>query len=130
MYWRAYVYVWLGRGCSRLAWSCSVDLDHAQAIVGAADFRAEGAPDAVQQLQAAGYNVWLDGSGIDAKYQQLNSAYTETGPLPRTHDRIVSMVSIRPVLVSWLHALRPGGHLITVLAGTTQAGAADKTDDG
>ncbi|MER6633695.1 protein-L-isoaspartate(D-aspartate) O-methyltransferase [Streptomyces sp. NPDC000987] len=53
-----------------------------------------------------------------------------TGPLPGEYDRIVATVSVRPVPVSWLHALRPGGRLVTTLAGTGLILTADKTDDG
>ena len=53
-----------------------------------------------------------------------------TGPLPGEYDRIVSMVSMRTVPRSWMAALRPGGRLVTVLAGTTVILTADKGDDG
>lgn len=53
-----------------------------------------------------------------------------TGPLPGEYDRIVSMASVRPVPASWLAALRPGGRLVTVLAGTTLIVTAVKDDDG
>lgn len=46
------------------------------------------------------------------------------------HDRIVSTVSVRPVPASWLAALRPGGRLVTSLAGTGLIITADKTPDG
>src|SRR5216683_1239887 len=42
-----------------------------------------------------------------------------TGPLPGTYDRIVSMVSVRPLPASWLAALRPGGRLVTTITGMT-----------
>jgi protein-L-isoaspartate O-methyltransferase len=42
-----------------------------------------------------------------------------TGPLPsEVHDRLIATVSARPVPASWLAALRPGGRLITTIAGT------------
>ncbi|MFK0154628.1 protein-L-isoaspartate(D-aspartate) O-methyltransferase [Streptomyces sp. NPDC090493] len=53
-----------------------------------------------------------------------------TGPLSGEHDRIVSTVSVRTVPASWLAALRPGGRLVTTLAGTGLVVTADKTDDG
>ncbi|MFD7338758.1 methyltransferase domain-containing protein [Streptomyces violascens] len=53
-----------------------------------------------------------------------------TGPLPGRYDRIVSTVSVRHVPASWLTALRPGGRLVTTLAGTGLIVVADKTDDG
>lgn len=55
-----------------------------------------------------------------------------TGPLPGVYDRIVSTVNMPYVPASWLHALRPGGRLVTVIAGTTLILTADKNthDDG
>jgi protein-L-isoaspartate O-methyltransferase len=54
-----------------------------------------------------------------------------TGPLPdHRYDRIVSMMSVAPVPASWLDALRPGGRLVTTLAGTGLIITADKTPDG
>jgi protein-L-isoaspartate O-methyltransferase len=53
-----------------------------------------------------------------------------TGPLPGSYDRIVATVAVRPVPASWLAALRPGGRLVTTIAGTMLILTADKTDDG
>jgi protein-L-isoaspartate O-methyltransferase len=53
-----------------------------------------------------------------------------TGDLPGRYDRIVSTVSVRPVPASWLAALRPGGRLVTTIAGTGLILTADKTEDG
>ncbi|MGW0297427.1 protein-L-isoaspartate(D-aspartate) O-methyltransferase [Streptomyces anthocyanicus] len=53
-----------------------------------------------------------------------------TGRLPGTYDRIVSTVSVRPVPATWLAALRPGGRLVTTIAGTGLILTADKTEDG
>ncbi|MBK6015803.1 protein-L-isoaspartate(D-aspartate) O-methyltransferase [Streptomyces sp. MBT53] len=53
-----------------------------------------------------------------------------TGPLPGEYDRIVSTVSVRPVPASWLASLKPGGRLVTTIAGTGLIVTADKTDDG
>jgi len=53
-----------------------------------------------------------------------------TGPLPGSYDRIVSMTSVAPVPASWLAALRPGGRLVTTLAGTGLIVTANKTRDG
>ncbi|MFJ8794088.1 protein-L-isoaspartate(D-aspartate) O-methyltransferase [Streptomyces sp. NPDC102462] len=53
-----------------------------------------------------------------------------TGPLPGEYDRIISTVSVRPVPVSWLRALRPGGRLVTTIAGTGLILTADKNADG
>jgi protein-L-isoaspartate O-methyltransferase len=53
-----------------------------------------------------------------------------TGLLPGEYDRIVSTVSVRPVPASWLAALRPGGRLVTTIAGTGLILTADRTEDG
>jgi len=53
-----------------------------------------------------------------------------TGALSGEYDRIVSTVSVRPIPASWLTALRPGGRLVTTLAGTGLIVTADKTQDG
>ena len=53
-----------------------------------------------------------------------------TGPLPGEYDRIASMVSMPTIPESWMAALRPGGHLVTVLAGTMAILTAQKGDDG
>jgi SAM-dependent methyltransferase len=58
------------------------------------------------------------------------TACDATGPLPGSYDRIVSMMSVAPIPASWLTALRPGGRLVTVLAGTGLLVTADKTPDG
>lgn len=53
-----------------------------------------------------------------------------TGPLPGTYDRIIATVSVRPIPMSWLEALRPGGRMVTVISGTTLLLTADKDDHG
>ncbi|MFE3940973.1 methyltransferase domain-containing protein [Streptomyces sp. NPDC059118] len=53
-----------------------------------------------------------------------------TEELPDEYDRIVSMVSVPRIPASWLSALRPGGRLVTTIAGTGLILTADKTDDG
>lgn len=53
-----------------------------------------------------------------------------TGPLPGSYDRIVAMFSVRAIPPSWLTALRPGGRLVTTIAGTSLLVTADKTPDG
>lgn len=61
------------------------------------------------------------------------AAVDATGPLPGEpgeFDRIVSMVSVSPLPVSWLTALRTGGRLVTVLARTSMIVTAWKTEDG
>lgn len=49
-----------------------------------------------------------------------------TGALSGTYDRIVAMVSMRPVPASWLSALRPGGRLVMVISGTSLILTANK----
>ncbi|MEU2515736.1 protein-L-isoaspartate(D-aspartate) O-methyltransferase [Streptomyces syringium] len=53
-----------------------------------------------------------------------------TGDLPGTFDRIVATVSVRPIPASWLAALKPGGRLVTTIAGTSLLVTAEKTEDG
>lgn len=53
-----------------------------------------------------------------------------TGDLRWTFDRIVAMVSVRPIPPSWLTALNPGGRLTTTISGTSLIVSATKTDDG
>ncbi|MDX3672674.1 methyltransferase domain-containing protein [Streptomyces europaeiscabiei] len=50
--------------------------------------------------------------------------------LPGTYDRIVSMVSVPRIPLSWMRALRPEGRLVTTIAGTGLILTADKNDDG
>lgn len=56
--------------------------------------------------------------------------YSITGDLPGEFDRIISTVSVRPIPPSWLSALRPGGRLVTSIAGTSLLVTANKTEDG
>ena len=53
-----------------------------------------------------------------------------TAPLPGSYDRMVSMMWVAPVPASWLAALRPGGRLVTTIAGTGLLVTVDKTPDG
>lgn len=53
-----------------------------------------------------------------------------TGPLPGRYDRIVSTVGLPGIPPGWLTALRPGGRLVTNLAGTGLVVAADVQPDG
>ncbi len=53
-----------------------------------------------------------------------------TRALPGEFDRIVSTVAVPRIPASWLTALRPGGRLVTTLAGTGLIVVADKTPDG
>ncbi|WP_327105216.1 methyltransferase domain-containing protein [Nonomuraea glycinis] len=75
---------------------------------------------------------------VDAATRRLDAigfhpqvlACDATGPLPGRYDRIVSMVSVKPIPASWLSALKPGGRLVTVLANTSLILTATKTEDG
>jgi protein-L-isoaspartate O-methyltransferase len=53
-----------------------------------------------------------------------------TRPLPGTFDRIIAAVAVGPIPVTSLDALRPGGRLVTTIAGTALILTADKTPDG
>ncbi|MGK5731871.1 methyltransferase domain-containing protein [Streptomyces sp. URMC 124] len=53
-----------------------------------------------------------------------------TGTLPGSFDRIVATVAVRPVPASWLSALKPGGRLVTTIAGTSLLITAEKDEDG
>lgn len=68
----------------------------------------------------------LDATGLRPEIVTCDA----TGPLPGTYDRIVSMTSVAPVPPSWLAALRPGGRLVTTIAGTGLLITADKIPDG
>lgn len=68
----------------------------------------------------------LDSIGLHPQAAVLDA----TGPLPGTYDRIVSTVAVRPIPPSWLAALRPGGRLVTVIAGTWMILTATRTPDG
>jgi len=50
--------------------------------------------------------------------------------LPGSFDAIVAMFSVRPCPPSWLAALRPGGRIVFVIAGTQLVVCADKRPDG
>ncbi|WP_029183196.1 protein-L-isoaspartate O-methyltransferase [Streptomyces clavuligerus] len=68
----------------------------------------------------------LDAIGLHPR----TAACDITTNLPGEFDRIVSTVSVRPLPASWLHGLRPGGRLVTTIAGTGLLLVADKADDG
>lgn len=53
-----------------------------------------------------------------------------TGSLPSSYDRIVSMVGVPRIPASWLDALRPGGRLVTTIAGMGIIITADKDQEG
>ncbi|MCK9921232.1 methyltransferase domain-containing protein [Frankia sp. AgPm24] len=57
-------------------------------------------------------------------------AVDATGPLPGTFDRIISTVSVPSIPRSWLRALRPGGRLVTTIAGTWMILVVTRTPDG
>lgn len=57
-------------------------------------------------------------------------AVDATGPLPGSYDRIVATVAVPSVPAAWLAALRPGGRLVTTLAGTSLLVTADKVENG
>lgn len=56
------------------------------------------------------------------------AAIDATGPVPGTYDRIVSMVSVRPIPASWLAALRPDGRLVATITNTSLIVTANKID--
>ncbi len=68
----------------------------------------------------------LDAIGLHPRVETVDV----TGPLPATYDRIVASVSMRPIPKSLVTALRPGGRLVTVIAGTTAILTATKQADG
>lgn len=67
--------------------------------------------------------------GAIGRYPQVITG-DATAPIPGTYDRIVSTVAVKPIPASWLTALRPGGRLATVIAGTTIIVTATKQKDG
>lgn len=83
-------------------------------------------------------SVDIDPHLVGEAEQRLNSIGLQprlsvadiTGPLEGTYDRIISTVSVRPIPVSWLEALQPGGRLVTTIAGTGMILTADRTPDG
>jgi protein-L-isoaspartate O-methyltransferase len=59
------------------------------------------------------------------------AAIDATGELPGSaYERIMATVSVRPVPASWLRALRPGGRVVTTVAGTALLVTADMGVDG
>lgn len=57
-------------------------------------------------------------------------AVDATQAVPGDYDRIVSMVSVPHVPPGWLRSLRPGGRLVTTIAGTALILTADRLPDG
>ncbi|MEV0266525.1 methyltransferase domain-containing protein [Streptomyces sp. NPDC050617] len=69
----------------------------------------------------------LSGFGREPRMETVDA----TGELPgASYDRIMATVSVRPVPASWLRALRPGGRLVTTIAGTALLIVADMGEDG
>ncbi|MCO5994475.1 methyltransferase domain-containing protein [Actinoallomurus rhizosphaericola] len=68
----------------------------------------------------------LAATGLHPRVETVDA----TGPLPGTYDRIVASVSVKPIPAGWMAALRPGGRLVTVIAGTTAILTATKQNDG
>ena len=68
----------------------------------------------------------LDRAGFRPKTLMADA----TCSLPGTYDRIVATMSVRPIPVSWLDALQPGGRLVTTIAGTGLILVADTAPDG
>lgn len=58
------------------------------------------------------------------------AAVDATGPIAGEYDRIIAMVSVRPVPASWLATLRPGGRFVAAISGTTLLLTAEATGDG
>lgn len=83
-------------------------------------------------------SVDIDSYGVDAARHRLADIGLRpqlevvdiTGPLPGRYDRIAATVSVPGIPASWLTALRPGGRLVTTLAGTGLVIVADTTPDG
>ncbi|MFF5265188.1 methyltransferase domain-containing protein [Actinomadura viridis] len=68
----------------------------------------------------------LDRAGLRPELRVVDA----TGPLEGSWDRIIATVAVRPVPASWLAALRPGGRLVTTLAGTSLILTADAAPGG
>ena len=85
----------------------------------------------VTTIEADGYLAKAAGERLAGIGLHPRVAHSDPyGPLPGRYDRIASMVAVRPVPASWLAALRPGGRLVTPIAGTALILTADKTPDG
>lgn len=68
----------------------------------------------------------LDAIGLHPSMHAVDA----TGPLDGDYDRVIAMVSVRPIPASWLTALRPGGRIVAAIANTTLLLTAEKRDDG
>ncbi|WP_175408092.1 protein-L-isoaspartate O-methyltransferase [Streptomyces sp. TRM64462] len=87
--------------------------------------------DRVTSIDVDPYLVEAAGNRLDAMGLRPHMGVGDiTDILPGEFDRIVSTVSVRPVPAAMLAALRPGGRLVTTLAGTGLIVVADKTADG
>ncbi|GAA2618669.1 methyltransferase domain-containing protein [Actinomadura fulvescens] len=65
-----------------------------------------------------------------AGYRPVVRTVDAIGPLDGEWDRIIATVSVRPIPASWLAALRPGGRLVSSIAGAGLLLTADRTPDG
>jgi protein-L-isoaspartate O-methyltransferase len=87
--------------------------------------------DHVTSIDVDGHLVKLAGERLERLGEQPRLAVCDiTEELPGEFDRIISTVSVRPIPVSWLQALRTGGRFVTTIAGTGLILTADKTADG
>lgn len=86
--------------------------------------------DYVTSVDVDGYLTSIAAERLEAigRHPRLKTL-DATGPLPGQFDRIVSMVSVRPIPGSWLAALSLGGRLVTTIANTMAIVTAEKVED-
>lgn len=65
--------------------------------------------------------------GLPPRLETLDATQAD---LPATCDRIVATVTVRPIPPAWMRALRPGGRVVTTIAGTTLIIVVDMGYDG
>ncbi len=70
----------------------------------------------------------LAGIGLHPRLTLIDA--TSPGLLPGTYDRIVATVAVPSIPRSWLAALRPGGRIVAVIAGTWMILVVSRTPDG
>lgn len=80
----------------------------------------------VDQYLSSAARQRLDEVGLHPEVLTVDA----TSEVPGGFDRIVSTFGVRPVPASWLSALKPGGRLVTTIAGTSLIVTAEKQDDG